>query len=152
LLDAAGTGADRGVLLPVDQGEKLVTQCPAADRTAFLDLLADGLQGATALRVVITLRSEYLSELVAGTALEGKVAPVITVGRLSRGGRAEVIERRAQRAGIDYEDGLVSRMVEDTAGRDAGGDPLPLLAFTLRQLYEHRADPTRITFDDYTRV
>jgi hypothetical protein len=43
-------------------------------------------------------------------------------------------------------------MVEDTAGRATGGDPLPLLAFTLRQLYEHRANPARITFDDYTRI
>jgi hypothetical protein len=43
----------------------------------------------------------------------------------------EVIVKPAQRAGIDFEPGLVERMVEDTVG----GDALPLPAYTLQELY-----------------
>ena len=64
-----------------------------------------------------------------------------------------MIERPAQRAGLELEPGLVARMVEDTVeGTGASGDPLPLLAFALRQLYEKRASPARVTFDDYERI
>ena len=41
-----------------------------------------------------------------------------------------MIARPAQRAGLEFAPGLVERMVEDTAG----GDALPLLAYTLREL------------------
>ena len=100
-----------------------------------------------------TLRSEYLSELLAGSQFEGSVGTIVPVGRLSRGALAEVIDRPAQRAGIDLDGGLVARMVEDTIeGAESGGDPLPLLAFTLRQLYESRSNPTRIALGDYDRV
>ena len=51
----------------------------------------------------------------------------------------EVIKRPAQRAGLDFAPGLVERMVEETTG----GDALPLLAYTLRELYQ-RAGPDRM--------
>src|SRR5438094_175112 len=62
LLDAAGgaVGA-RGVLLSIDQGEKLVTQCSDRQRVALLDLLADGLAGASRLLLHVDRQtSSYL--------------------------------------------------------------------------------------------
>src|SRR6185436_1533587 len=57
------------------------------------------------------------------------------------------------RAGIDFEPGLVQRMVTETSsGVPSGGDPLPLLAFTLERLFVQRTSTTRITAADYDAV
>jgi acyl carrier protein len=155
LLDAAGLAADGSVVITVDQAEQLATGCARQDRIDFLNLLAAALDGpgASPLWVLATLRSEYLTELVAGTALEGHAASTIPVSPLSQLRLAEVIAEPARRAGIQIEPALVDRMVAETrAGTPSGGDPLPLLAFTLRQLYEERPQRTRITEDDYDRV
>ncbi len=154
LLDAVGAAGDgRSVVLSVDQGEQLATLCAGSERIAFVDLLVEALAGTAPLRVVLALRSEYLTEAIEGTALEGRAAPTVTVGRLLAPRLTDVIERPAQRAGIEFEAGLVERMVEETkSGAASGGDPLPLLAFTLRQLYDARREPKRITHADYDRV
>ena len=58
---------------------------------------------------------------------------------LSRARLPEVILQPGRRAGLDFAPGLVERMVEETSG----GDALPLLAYTLRELYQ-RAGPDGI--------
>jgi hypothetical protein len=152
ILAARSAWGAPSVLVVLDQAEQL-TQYPDADRITFLELLADGLDEDSPVRVLATLRSEYLSELLAGSQLEGTAAPVVSVGRLSTDRLAEVIEEPARRAGIDIDPKVVRRMVYDTTSGLTGGDPLPLLAFTLRQLYESaRVDRTRIGNDDYDRV
>ena len=75
------------------------------------------------------------------------------LGALERSRIPEVIEGPADRAGIRFEPCLVGRMVEDTRG----GDALPLLAYTLQQLYERAADGgspggRTITSDDYGAI
>ena len=154
LLDAVGGAVEgRGVLVAVDQAERLATSCTLSERTEFLDVLVGALAGRGPLRAIMAARSDHLGEIVEGTALEGRLTPTVTVGRLAAERLAEVIARPAQRAGLDLAPGLVERMVEDTrAGAPSGGDPLPLLAFTLRQLYDRRREPTRITLDDYDAV
>jgi hypothetical protein len=98
---------------------------------------------------VATVRSEFLSTAPDRAGLAEAVDDPLVIEPLSRARLGEVIVRPAQRAGLDFEAGLVERMVEDTAG----GDALPLLAYTLRQLGE-RAGPERrrITAEDYEAV
>ena len=67
---------------------------------------------------------------------------------LSRARLAEVIARPAQRAGLEFAPGLIERMVEDTAG----GDALPLLAYTLRELCQRAGPDGQITSTDYDAV
>jgi hypothetical protein len=148
----ASDGA-RNVLLAIDQGEQLVTRCPPTIRTVFFEQLAVALERSATTRVILTLRSEYLSGMLASTPLEGQAATTMPLGRLAPMRLAEVIEKPAQRAGIEFEAGLVTRMVEETrAGAAGGGDALPLLAFLLRRVYDGRADPTRISRADYEKV
>jgi hypothetical protein len=71
----------------------------------------------------------------------------LMVEPLSRSRLPEVIKRPAQRAGLDFAPGLVERMVEETTG----GDALPLLAYTLRELYQ-RAGPDRMVSATEERV
>jgi hypothetical protein len=86
--------------------------------------------------VVATIRSEFLSTAPDRAGLAEAVDDSLVIEPLSRARLAEVIARPAQRAGLDLEPGLVERMVEDTAG----GDALPLLGYTLHQLYQ-RTEP-----------
>lgn len=142
-------GEPSTVLLVLDQAEELITRTAGEERGEFLELLRGALHDDSPLWVLATLRSEFL-----GASPDRAVADVIddalVLEPLSRSRLAEVIERPAQRAGVDFEAGLVQRMVSDAAG----GDALPLLAYTLRELY-HRTRArrgSRIAFDDYDAI
>jgi WD40 repeat protein len=148
LCDAA-PGQPDAVLLPLDQAEELITRTGSAERAAFLELLRRSLHDDSPLWVLATLRSEFL-----GASPDCAIADIIddtlVLEPLSRSRLPEVIERPAQRAGVDFEPGLVQRMVNDTEG----GDALPLLAYTLRQLYERsqRRPGSTIMFEDYDAI
>ena len=58
---------------------------------------------------------------------------------------AKIIEGPAGIAGIDIEDGLTETMIRDIENQDA----LPLLAFTLRELYEHCGDDKLFEVHEY---
>jgi WD40 repeat protein len=145
----AGVGQQKKVLLVLDQAEELITRTAGDERAEFLDLLQSALHDDSPLWVLATLRSEFL-----GASPDRAVADVIddslVVEPLNRSRLAEVIERPAQRAGVDFEAGLVQRMVGDAAG----GDALPLMAYTLRVLYERtRArSGSKVTFEDYDAI
>jgi energy-coupling factor transporter ATP-binding protein EcfA2 len=141
-----------GVVLTIDQAEQLATDS-SAERVEFIGRLSDALDSRIPLRAIATLREEYLSRVVAGTPFDGRVLVTVPLGPISREFLADVIEKPARDAGLDFEEGLVERMVTETAsGIPSGGDPLPLLAFTLERMYELRTSPTRITSADYVRV
>ena len=127
-------------MLVVDQAEQLVTDS-AGVRAALLDRIAEALEERGALRVIATLREEYLSRVLGGTRLDGRATVTFPLGPLSPELLAEVIEKPAARAGVDFEPGLVQRMVVETvSGVPSGGDPLPLLAYTLDRLFVERGD------------
>src|SRR5215510_13592025 len=56
-----------------------------------------------------------------------------------------IIQGPARLAALQLDDGLVEAIVQDTGTRDA----LPLLAFTLRRLYERYGDDGRLTVGEY---
>ncbi len=56
-----------------------------------------------------------------------------------------VIQQPAQRAGLQFAPGLVEQMVEETTG----GDALPLLAYTLRELYQQAGADGDVTVAEY---
>jgi WD40 repeat protein len=145
----ASRGEPDEVLVVLDQAEELITRTAGDERTEFLDLLRGALHDDSPLWVLATLRSEFL-----GASPDQSVADVIDdtllVEPLSRSRLAEVIERPAQRAGVDFEAGLVQRMVNDAAG----GDALPLLAYTLRLLYDRTGTRhgSKVTPEDYDAI
>src|SRR4051812_30491814 len=142
LADIAGNGAGRpGVLIVIDQAEELLTRTGAGEQQAFLQLLAGALHEDSPVWAVATLRSEFLSTAPDRAGLAEAVDDPLVIEPLSRNRLAKVIARPAQRAGLELEPGLVERMVEDTAG----GDALPLLGYTLQQLYQRTGPDRRIT-------
>ncbi len=152
LEDATPLGGDVNqstVLITVDQAEALLASAlsdPNGEAARLLDALGRLLASAARQIVVLfTIRTEFYS------ALEGYLPatvrpnaslldPIRTL--------AEVIERPAKRFGIELGPGLVSQMVEDTRG--SGG--LPLLAYTLRELYEQCREEDELTLDAYKQL
>jgi hypothetical protein len=98
--------------------------------------------------VMATVRSEFLSSAPERAGLAEAVDDALMVEPLSRTRLPEVIERPAQRAGVDFEGGLVERMVEETSG----GDALPLLAYTLQELWGRVGPEGTVGFADYEAV
>ncbi|MBV9012074.1 MAG: TIR domain-containing protein [Pseudonocardiales bacterium] len=128
LLPAAPSGPGRQLLMVVDQLEELLTQAGPTERAQFAELLRPALGGRV--RVVGTVRPEFLDQLLGDTALAGLTASMYPLRPLHREALRLVVEGPARLAGIDVEDHLVARLVEDTGT----GEALPLLAFTLAQL------------------
>jgi hypothetical protein len=134
------------VLLPLDQTEVLVT----TDRSAgdagglLLDALTQLLGRRTRHVVVaVTIRTEFVPRLeavFAGTEVRLRQTPLSAIGSL-----AEVIEKPADRFGINLEPGLSEKIVEDVHTSDA----LPLLAYTLKELHDRGGGDRRLTLDEY---
>ncbi len=122
----------RRLLIAVDQAEELFTRVDPARRDQFLRLLRAVVAGPV--RVVATLRSEFLDDLRRLPELAGVDLNSYVVSPLARDMLRVVIEQPARIAGLRITPELVSRLVTDTDR----GEALPLLAFTLQQLAAHR--------------
>ena len=121
------------VLLFIDQFEELLGQ--PADHLAnrFLPHMRSSLdppQGS--LIVVATMRSDFLGTFQKHPALRAMPFRALSVGPVAAEGIADIIEKPAELAGLDVQPSLVQALMADTEAEDA----LPLLAFTLRELYE----------------
>ncbi|MFJ9036885.1 NACHT and WD repeat domain-containing protein [Streptomyces sp. NPDC102406] len=117
-------------LVVVDQLEELFTLCGRQEREAFLDAVRDALRREPRLWMVATLRSDFLTDFLESGFAELVREPTL-VGALGRDALHEVIERPAEQAGLTFAPGVVARMVDECGG----GDALPLLAYTLQELY-----------------
>jgi hypothetical protein len=133
------------VLVVIDQAEELITRSGEREQQRFLELLGGALNEESPLWVVATVRSEFLSSAPERAGLADVIGDSLLVEPLSRTRLPEVIERPAQRAGLDFEAGLVERMVEETTG----GDALPLLAYTLQELWEQVGSEGKVRLADY---
>src|SRR5215471_11102833 len=140
-LGEATGGAGPSVLLVVDQAEELVTRSGPRAQEQFLALLRGALRDDSPLWAIATLRAEFLSSAPDRAGLAEAIDDTLLIEPLSRARLPEIIQRPEQRAVLDFARGLVQRMVEDTTG----GDALPLLAWTLQQLYHDAgAGPERV--------
>jgi hypothetical protein len=149
LLDGASR-EHRLVFVFIDQGEELVTRASDAARARFVRVMKDSLEGTDVIRVVATLRSEFLTAALLETDLSDFVYEPFVLSSLPRSRLASSIAGPAEIASIDLAPGLVERIVEDTGG----GDALPLMAFTMERLYGRmtRRKSQLITEEDYNAV
>jgi WD40 repeat protein len=143
------------VLLTIDQAEELFGYTASDPATRFLRLLRAGLETADRrLMAIATLRSDFLAAFQNHPTLQDRDYPhhfryrPVPVDPMPLGSFAQIIEGPAQLAGLQLADGLVQTMVDDTGTRDA----LPLLAFTLRRLYERFGSDGRLTVAEYEEL
>jgi WD40 repeat protein/energy-coupling factor transporter ATP-binding protein EcfA2 len=137
------------VLLVIDQAEELLTRTGAEERRTFLGLVRNSLQEDEPLWVVQTVRSEFLSNTPERSGLAEASDDSLVVEPLSPDRLPEVIEGPAALADLRFAPGVVQRMVLDTR---RGADGLPLLAYTLRLLYQRMGRGGTVRIDDYEAV
>jgi formylglycine-generating enzyme required for sulfatase activity len=149
---AAGQQGAR-IVIAIDQFEELLAREDGRgdgvgeEADAFLTLLAELLgQKNSQVLILATLRSDFYGLLqLHPSALHRRAGDPIPLGPMDVDGFRQVIEGPAQRVGVRLERGLSDRLVRDTPS----GDVLPLLAFTLRELWDGRADGAGLTLKQY---
>lgn len=124
--------ATRGHLLFLDQLEEISATDLQTARELF-ELLVTMAEAVPGLRVVVTMRSESIDDLL--TASIARTVRTVLVAPLDGDNlRAAITEPAKSVPGLDFDAGLVDRLVAD-AGEQPGR--LPLVEFALTRLYEH---------------
>jgi len=138
------TGAPELVVI-LDQGEELLAQHPDQVERFSEQLLGPG--APAGLRVLLTLRADFLDAALSSPALSGALRrSVYTLGAMTAEQlRAVLVEPVADMPGVEFQEGLVERILADV-GTHPGA--LPLLGLTLTLLWE-RQSGRQLTHDAY---
>ncbi|MDQ3765542.1 MAG: ATP-binding protein [Actinomycetota bacterium] len=146
LLLADPDGPQRRLLVVVDQAEELLTQSAPTERERFAELVGPALSAPV--RLVGTLRPEFLDQLLSDPGLAALSTSMYPLRPLRREALRAVIEKPAQLAGIEVDEGLVEQLLEETDS----GEALPLLAFTLAQLAQGVTRGGRLSGERYDQL
>ena len=126
------------LLLFVDQLEEVVTHgCAPAEATAFLAAIAGAADPVDdVLRVVFTLRDDFLARVSGGDAMAAALAQVLVLRRLDDRHLREAATRPLERLGYSWDDpSVIDRIVAELSGLPSA---LPLLQFAGAALWERR--------------
>jgi energy-coupling factor transporter ATP-binding protein EcfA2 len=155
LVDHA-TARGKRLLITLDQAELLSTVAQPGDQQTFLSMLGEGVGGDSPVTVVMTVRSDRFDEIQRLPVIGPMIHDPFVIAPMSRSQLTAVIEGPAIRAGLEFEAGLVGRLIDDAVRGGTGDavDALPLLAFTLREMYDLTVKENRDTIieSDYDRV
>jgi formylglycine-generating enzyme required for sulfatase activity len=140
----------RGLLLVVDQLEEAITLAPPDERAAFCDALERFGALAPGVRVVFTLRGDFLDRLVElGTFGRALVRAAYVLPAMSEDGLREAIVSPARARGIAFETpAMVDALVKEVRHHD---EALPLLSFALTELWSARDASRRVIPEDALR-
>jgi len=141
----------------VDQFEEVFTLCHNEREQAqfFANLLYAASVPDSRSVVVLTLRADFYPKCASYPEFAARIAAQqFLVSPMDEDGLRQAVERPAHQVGLDFEDGLVERILADT-GQEPGA--LPLLEFALTRLWEEwrkqRSGPlTHQAYDDVGRV
>ncbi|HSZ29392.1 MAG TPA: trypsin-like peptidase domain-containing protein, partial [Pseudonocardiaceae bacterium] len=138
------------LLLVIDQFEEAFTDLDVDRRSELLRSISAVVASTAPATVVVTMRDEFFSQFVqqapslTGALKDGLhlVPPILTRHDLT-----EIVAEPARLVGVDFERGLVEQIVDDAVAAAPGVEDgtaastvLPLLEFTLAQLWEKRED------------
>ena len=131
--ESNGTGR---LLLVVDQFEELFTLTPEPSRRPFAQALLRAL-GSAPFKLLLTLRADFYDQTIAlDRDLSDRLASAqVIIGALTQDELRESITAPAKLVGLEFEPGLVERILADV-----GSEPgrLPLLEFALTELWQRR--------------
>jgi serine/threonine protein kinase/formylglycine-generating enzyme required for sulfatase activity len=130
-------GETRGLVLFVDQLEELVTMGDEIETEILGEALRPLTAGVPGVRLLMTVRSDFLTRVVAVTSFGDEVSRRLYLLRpLSVEGTRDAIVGPARAKGVTFEsDTLVSTLVADAEITEGG---LPLLQFALAELWDAR--------------
>jgi V8-like Glu-specific endopeptidase/KaiC/GvpD/RAD55 family RecA-like ATPase len=135
------------IVLFIDQFEELFAEFKEEEHISFAKGLNNLLENNSNLTLIITMRSEFYTQLYISEL--GHFLPLSQVnvdGILDEQGLKDVITKPAEQVGLDLEDRLIDVMIGDLKDTK---NPLPLLEFTLEQLWKSENGNNRLTYDSY---
>ncbi|MGO9134738.1 MAG: TIR domain-containing protein [Methylovirgula sp.] len=154
LTDAQQGGRPPLIVFSVDQAEELFRSEGMEESMALLALLRDlAVEDTPAIAVLFAIRSDAYDGLENAKLLEGLPQSTLPLLPMPRGAYMEVIEGPARRyvsAGgtLAIEPRLTQALLEDLE-QGGGSDALPLLAFTLEQLFLEYGATGALRYQDY---
>jgi hypothetical protein len=124
------------LLITVEQAEQLLA--PDSEMEGFLAVLGAGVGSGSPVTVVATVRSDRFDEVQRLPVIGPMINEPYVIRPLGRAQLGAVIEGPARRAGLRFAPGLVGLLIDDatSGGRSEAVDALPLLAVTLREMYD----------------
>jgi len=143
-------GTDRFLII-IDQFEELITLKPKGsatdpngdDSVSFVKVMMAAIKARAPLEFVVTLRADFYGDIIGlDRELSDRLeqSPV-NVGAMDSAELESAIVIPARKVGLDFEHGLVQRLVNDV-GHEPG--QLPLLQFALWELWEKRQVQARL--------
>jgi len=143
------------ILLIADQFEELYTLgTKDATRRQFLDCLLTSLpvkpaHGISPLVLVATMRADFLGNALSHRPFADMLQRGdVKLGAMNSDELTQVIEKPAQKLGVEFEGGLVHRILEDVKSEPGN---LPLLEFALTELWKRR-DGKYLTHQAYEDI
>ncbi len=137
------------LMIFIDQWEELYTLTRDEQvRQTFLDqILETTKQGPFS--AVLTLRGDYFDQILACRPLSDRLqGAIVNISRMTREELKQVIERPALKVGLQFETGLVSRILDKVEGQPGN---LPLLEFVLTELWTDRQEEL-LTHASYEKI
>lgn len=131
------TPNSKKLLLIVDQFEEIYSLCEEVQqREDFLNQLLDALKNLANLKVVLTLRADFIQDAITFRPLaEALQYADLKVSPMNLHELKEAIVKPAELMGVTFEEGLIERIIAEVKNEPSN---LALLEFTLRQLWEKR--------------
>lgn len=137
------------LILFIDQFEELFTLVHSSFIARFIFWLGRAVE-TPRVRIILTLRSDFypkcLETMKLTTLLKDTTYPLAAPEREAL---YEMITYPADRAGLQFEENLVKRILDDT-GSDAGA--LALMAYALDELYHASQDDKNLSHVDYEAI
>lgn len=135
--------SDAKVLLVVDQFEELLG---SEEGVPFLAQLREVTRHKDSPAIVVgTMRSDFLDRFQRSAPLLDLRYEVMSLGPMSESDIKEIIEEPAKEEDVELEESLLAALVRDAGTQNA----LPLLAFTMRELWERYSNDKRLTLEEY---
>jgi tetratricopeptide (TPR) repeat protein len=140
-------GTER-LLLIVDQFEELFRETPESVRRPFVESLIEATQTAPA-TVLLTLRADFYGQAISIGELSDRIQQgIVNLRPLYLAELQAVIEEPAKLVGLQFQEGLVQRILQDVESQP---DSLPLLEDALTELC-NRKQGNLITHAQYDAI
>jgi hypothetical protein len=124
--------SDSDYFINIDQFEDFFTDVSSCGFLEGIDNLHSLAKRTSKLKVVFSIRNEYLSKLLESGILKSPVISNVSE-KLSVEAWQEIIVKQAAFSGINFEEGLAAKIVDDASQLNGG---LPMVEYVLTELYK----------------